>query len=191
QMQIALVNGQFASGRSGLFLLVALHDMIDADMAPAAFAIIDNLDDDDLADQIANIPGMPIKLLTAAGLIIWPGGGARDFAGEQQVDAGFSRILAAADEEVDECSLNLELLRGESTSAIVAAVVGVRQTFAEKAGYRHLVGQRAARRPGAKCSAGGFPVVIGLALEVGDEDVVSGIERTDLENEQQGRQTKG
>src|SRR5262249_46342853 len=111
QMQIALVNGQFASGRSGLFLLVDLHDMIDADMAPAAFAIIDNLDDDDLADQIANIPGVPIKLLTAAGLIIRPGGGARDFAVEQQVDAGFSRILAAADEEVDECSLNLELLR--------------------------------------------------------------------------------
>src|SRR5262249_2200274 len=76
-----------------------------------------------------------------------------------------------ADQEVDVLALDFESGRRQGSSGLVAAVVTVDQSLALVAGDRHLIGQRALRRPGSERLARDLPGAIILALEIGNEDV--------------------
>ena len=75
------------------------------------------------------------RRLAAAGLGVGTGGGADDFAVDQQVHAGLALPAATADEEADELPLDLELRRRERAGGLVAAVETVDQAVAEVAAH--------------------------------------------------------
>src|SRR5262245_57319152 len=79
KLEIPLGNHQFALLVREAARPVALHDVIDVDMSPAAGAAIDDVNSRLLAQEIADVPGRPIQRLTAAGLRVRSGGGADDF----------------------------------------------------------------------------------------------------------------
>ena len=67
----------------------------------------------------------------------------------------------------------------ERPGRCVAAVERVDQALALESAHRHLAGERAMCRPGAEGRAGGLPVPVGLALEVGDQDVIASLGESD------------
>ena len=98
------------------------------------------------------------------------GRGADDLAVDEEVDAGLSGELAAADEEAEVAAGDLERRRREGAGRVVAAVKTAGEAVAGEAGDGHLAGQRARRGSGAEGGAGRGPVAVGVGLEVGDED---------------------
>jgi hypothetical protein len=51
---------------------------------------------------------MPVEFFRPAGSIVRTGGGAHSFSANDKINARFSWILPAADEEVDAAALDLE-----------------------------------------------------------------------------------
>jgi hypothetical protein len=74
QMQVGPVDGQFAANRHQLDLAVALDDVVDVDVSPAAAAVVDDLQHRLLAHQLGDIPAVPIERLAAAGFGVRAGG---------------------------------------------------------------------------------------------------------------------
>src|SRR6202035_1338134 len=101
------LDGQLALQWRGHALAVALHDVIDIDVPPAAGVVINNLDDRVLADEVGDVPRMPVEPFAAAGPIVGPGGRAHALAGDEQVDARLVRVHAAADKEINVFALDL------------------------------------------------------------------------------------
>ena len=90
QQVVALVGG----------LAVALDDVVDGDVAPAALLAVHDLDADLLALQVAHVPGVPAQVLGVARRARAARGGADDLAADEQVDARLARVVSAADQEI-------------------------------------------------------------------------------------------
>ena len=151
---------------------VGLHDLIDVHVPPAAGGGIDDADHRLAADELGDVPRIKFERLAAAGLVVGPGGPAHDGAVHDQVQRRLLRVLAAADEERDERPLDRELGRLERAGRAVAVAKRVDEALAGESRHGHLPRQRAAGRPGAERVARGRPRAVGVALEVGEEDVV-------------------
>ncbi len=89
-------------------LLVALDDLVDVDVSPAAGLAVDDAEDHGLTHELADIPRRPVELLGAAGPVVRSGGGPHDLAVEQQVETRRARIPPTADQEVEIGSLDPE-----------------------------------------------------------------------------------
>ena len=78
-------------------MVVALDDVIDIDMAPTAGVEVDDLDASEVADELGHIPRVPVEPFGAAWTVVGAGGGADDFAVDEKIDTGLSRIFPAAE----------------------------------------------------------------------------------------------
>ena len=156
---------------------VALRDLIDVDVAPAAGRVVDDLEDGLLALVLLDVPVLPVEELAAAGLSVGARGGEDDFAVDEQVHAGLALVSAAADEELDVVPLDGELGRGELARRLVAAEERVDESLAFETGDLHLAAERALGRGRAERLAFDLPVAVVRRLEIVDQDVVVGAGR--------------
>ena len=78
-------------------------------------------------------------------------------------------MIAAADQKADVRLPDGELGRDELADRHVRLGVGVGQAFALEALQELLRRGGPRRRAGAKCLAGGLPVAVGFALEIGED----------------------
>ncbi len=173
-----------------LRLRVALRDLIDVDVAPAAGRGVDDLEDGFPALVLSDVPVFPVEELAAACLGVDARGGEDDFAANEKVHAGLALMSAAADEELDVVPLDGELRRGEPARRLVAAEERVDESLAFKTGNPHLAAERALRRRLAERRAFDFPALpVRLPLEIGDENVAPlGRDRRSGQGERQAQQ---
>lgn len=82
--------------------------MIDADVPPAAGLLVDDFDLCRLAKELFDVPGDRKHLIVVA-----TGGGPRDLAVDEQVDAGLPFVRSAAHQHVDQLSRDLKRWRCE------------------------------------------------------------------------------
>src|SRR6266550_146773 len=102
------------------------------------------------------------------------GGGADDFAVDEEIDAGFAVVSAAADEEGDVVAVDDECGRGERAAGAVAVEKRVDQAAAEKAIDLLLVGKGSVGGCFAERLAGDCPAGVVVAFEIGEEDIIGG-----------------
>ena len=146
--------------------LIALHDLIDEDVPPASFVLIDDFDPGRFSGQIAHVPGLPIEMLA-----IGAGGRANRLAVDEQVNAGLARMIAAAEQEIDIAAFDPKVARGERADRAIPFEKAVDQSVPRKAAHLHLIGQRATSGPRAESLPRGLPRAVIGSLEIGDENI--------------------
>jgi hypothetical protein len=105
---------------------------------------------------------------------LFAGGGADDFIVDDQIDAGFTVVRAAADEKGEVIASDGEGFGGECAAGAVAVEECVYSTATEKAIDLLLVRQSAVSRAGAEGVAGGGPAGVIITFEIGQDDVIGG-----------------
>ena len=93
---------------------VALDDLIDVHVAPAAGCQVGDSQGHSLSDQMAYIPRLPVEPLAAAGLIVRPGRRADGLFIDQELHTRSAREFASADQEIEKGPLDLERRRAKS-----------------------------------------------------------------------------
>ena len=137
-MQVSLCDGELRREGLGLLLLVALHDVVDVDVPPAALLLVHDLDGREFAGEIGHVPGVPVEVFGAAGLVVGAGRGADHFAGDEQVDARLAFVLAAADQKVEVVAFEFEFGTRERAGGFVATEEAVDEPFTLESGDDHL-----------------------------------------------------
>jgi len=99
-------------------LLIALGNAVDIDVPPASRGIINDLDPSALPDQVGHIPIGPLQLL-----LVRAGLRPNHHTIDQEVNAGLSLMVSAADEEIDVFALDRELRACERADRWVSAKV--------------------------------------------------------------------
>ena len=128
---------------------VCQGDLVEQDV-PGARAV-DDLDRRGSSAQIRDVPGFPVQPVVTE-----PAGAADHFVVHQQVDRGLTgqtgevRQVAAADEEVDEVSGDLERRRGQCALGAVIGLPAVDQAGANELRNRALAGCGAVQRAGCR-----------------------------------------
>ena len=84
EVEVAFVEKDVAGFFGGCFG-VALVDVVDVDVAPAAFLLVEDFDSGGLAVQVGNVPRVPVEGFGAAGAIIGAGGGVDDLAVDERL----------------------------------------------------------------------------------------------------------
>ena len=120
-----------------------------------------------LTSQAAGASASP----SAAGLGVWPRGGADRFAIDEKIDAGLALPSAASDQERDELSGNLEFRRRQRPRRLVAAEHAVHQSVASETGDGFLMRERALRGAGTEGVPGGLPGSVIGSLEIREDDI--------------------
>ena len=94
--------------RTGGAWLIALDQVIDVNVSPAASTLVDDLDNRFLAKELGNVPGGLGKFLAAATTVIGTSRCPHYLAVDKQVHAGAAWVLASADQEVDMLALDID-----------------------------------------------------------------------------------
>ena len=169
QVKITLCDGELAVGGAGLTGLVTLDDLVNVDVAPAAGAPIDDLENRLLAKKLADVPGVPAEPLRASWFAVRTGCRANGLAVDHQVDARLAGIASAPDQEIQIRPFDAKRRAGQGPGGVVSAVERIDQTPAKITGNGHLSGKRPLRRAWAECVAGGRPAPVARPLEIGDQ----------------------
>ncbi len=170
QIRIRAVTGISRVAGSEAWRAIALHDLIGQHVPPSAGMPIDNLDHRLASGQILDIPSLPIEMLASAA-------GSRsgrtldDATIDQQLDARLGRMMAAADQKIDEGPLDFERGRNERPLRSVTTQVTIHQPVAKKSGHGHLIGERAVRRRLSERVPFAAPSAVIIPFEIGDNEV--------------------
>ena len=92
---------------------IALDDLVDVDMPPAARLLVDDPHHGGLALQFLNVPRGPVELFGTAGLVVRAGRGSYDLVINHQVDTCFAGEPSPSDQEVEIRTLDLERRRSQ------------------------------------------------------------------------------
>jgi len=138
--------------------------MIDADMAPAAGGVVDDLDLCGLPDELRHVPRFPLHVL-----VIVAARGADNFSAHEQIDMEDAGIPTTSNQKVNRLVVDLEIGRMQFTDCAVAAMERRRQRLAEIPRQPRLARQRAWRWTVAEGGSRRRPTCgISRALEISE-----------------------
>ncbi len=155
--------------------MVGKHDVVDADIAPASGDLIDDLQPSLLAFQLADVEGGAEHAVVVAA-----GDRCDDLVVDQQIDARPIRMGSAADEELDEMSLDREgATRQRADLAVLFAHIvsgcrgmAVDDTLALAADVALVVGDVLPEdRASSESRALGGPALVRRAFEIVEDDI--------------------